>query len=467
MFDNYNRTDVAQPPSRAAANHHSSSGISRPSIHPFQRKLAHEAPLSHSIDQNNAITQAKTAGNVVQFTNRNKEMAKGAGIGALAGAGAAGVGAYLGVSALTGPVGLGLVGMGALAGGAYKYYQQSYANKEMERIENEQKGLYKRVQDAFDNGDIDNSALDALDHLQQEHLNLVDYVHRMNLDLPLPKDAKFTPEQTKTVQQNWNALRNETGIIKTNKDATPEFKKELRAMHAKLLSQPNGAELLKRLLETKQTLEIKQNKAPNLSRKEKQERVYRKHEINRELKQYGPELEEIIKQNKENVERAEKEETLDAYFDSEIYTKLMSRKRELEEQVGSREVEKDKYNSSVANADPAGKDVELRERIKDSEMVNEDKDHHPIPAPGFIVYGHELIHILNSRVTGKDLKSQTLGDNWHNKDEKHTIEGIPEEATVHNITENKLRDDHGLRKREWHTGKSREELEYERDKKNK
>jgi hypothetical protein len=109
----------------------------------------------------------------------------------------------------------------------------------------------------------------------------------------------------------------------------------------------------------------------------------------------------------------------------------------------------------------ASSSVNLMSGIKDSEYVNQDAQGRTIPAPAFIVYGHELIHALHNKrgtdssgVNQAGYRQKPLAK-WGNKEEHDTIAGA-------GISENALRAEHGLTPRGSHFGIAREDLEAQR-----
>ncbi|MFL5351643.1 hypothetical protein [Archangium sp.] len=98
--------------------------------------------------------------------------------------------------------------------------------------------------------------------------------------------------------------------------------------------------------------------------------------------------------------------------------------------------------------------------MRDSTQRNDSSEQYPIPAPAFIVYGHELIHVLQNRYPLKlvlQLQAYESGHKKHrysNTTEHETIRALRKHRTGEHLPfyENLLRDEHQLTPRKHHTG---------------
>ncbi len=327
-----------------------------------------------------------------------------------------------------------------------------------------------------------------LDQIQQAHSEHIEYLHNNNLKLYTPdRDTMGSGEQEK-LQSSWNELRNGTGLIKPPSETdSPQGARDLRAMHARLLSRPAGRELLYGLLDKTggegKNVAISAmppiTSTPDERKQRRDEKKRADRELDPQLAAMGEELARLTSQPGFPSLLGRKPER-----DHELGWDVgqIKRVRELRTQSSNLEQETSRIRNEAAYPDAAdaeptdkhaatatterrgpgsGSRINVRTGLRDSELMNEDDHGNFIPAPAFAIYGHELIHALHNRQgndrTGVDSDSYRVEPlaRWDNREEHHTIDSDDPQA----ITENRMRAEHGLTRRKWHTGKTREEVE--------
>jgi len=331
-----------------------------------------------------------------------------------------------------------------------------------------------------------------LDQIQQAHSEHIEYLHKNNLKLYTPDRDTMGAEEQAKLQSSWNELRNGTGLITPPSETdSPEGARDLRAMHARLLSRPAGRKLLYGLLDRKggdgKDVAIRATPAITSTPEERKQRRDAKKTADRtldpRLAAMRDELTQLTSQpGFPNLLGRKPDRDHELGWD----VGQIRRVRELRTQSSALEQETARIRSEAAHPDAAeaeptdkhaatateeqtgtgsGSRINVRTGLRDSELMNEDEHGNFIPAPAFAIYGHELIHALHNRQgndrTGVDSDNYRVAPlaHWDNREEHHTIDSDDAEA----ITENQLRAEHGLTKRKWHTGKTREEVEEDED----
>lgn len=289
------------------------------------------------------------------------------------------------------------------------------------------------------------------DRIQDEHLNVIDTVHQRDLNLWTPDRDQLSQNEQTNLQTAWNRLRAGNNRIQTpggTGGGAPD--QQLRAMHARLLSRPSGRALLQTLLDMdpndvkNKTVTINYTAPDNRSaQQKKQVRDMRKRHrvVTRRLK--------------------------DMPHTHPEYESLHDERRQLLGDIddiggGSEAAKAGPTNKNAANifGSGAGSDarVDVREGTRDSDDLSSDRYGFAIPAPAFIQYGHELIHALHFR-NAEDRSAEQIDQyrttRWTDREEHQTIESLFPGA----ISENTLRDEHGITNRYGHSGgRSRDEL---------
>ncbi|NOK18921.1 hypothetical protein [Corallococcus carmarthensis] len=334
--------------------------------------------------------------------------------------------------------------------------------------------------------------------IQQAHLEMVDYVNTKNLKLYTPDRATLGTAALRQLDADWDALRNGTGAVKLPAGAQyARGNREVRAIHARLLSRPHGRELMRWILKDTEAdpewpvkLVLTQAFTPSANFRQKvvinkqrllttsgdlerlkgeyegmtQELTHMEESARREGEPWGELRKRLASTSKPYAELAEARERLSKpMFDMEV-------------EIGW--YDEDGHGEDYLTSEPApglagksatggrGSQLSLRSGLRDSTQRNYSRDQHPIPAPAFIVYGHELIHILQNRYpTRMVLQPQpyTTGHAKHgysNTTEHETIRALRKHRTAEHLPffENQLRDEHQLTKRKHHTGTSAFEL---------
>ncbi|MHA7627266.1 hypothetical protein [Corallococcus sp. M7] len=332
--------------------------------------------------------------------------------------------------------------------------------------------------------------------IQEKHIEMVDYVHTKNLKLYTPDRATLDPDELDQLDEDWDALRNGTGAVRL--PVGPEYargNREVRAIHARLLSRPHGRELMRWILEDTEeqpewpvTLVLTQAFTPSANFRQKvevnklrlaatAEELERLKAEYEEMDQELTRLEEAAQQDNESWGELRKR----LMSSSKPYADLRTRRDTVGARMGELEVElgwydEDGHGEDYLLSEPApglagkgsgrGSRLSLRSGLRDSTQRNYSRAQHPIPAPAFIVYGHELIHVLQNRYpTRMVLEPQAYArehtkHRYSNSTEHETIRALRKLRTNAHLPfyENKLREEHQLTMRKHHTGTSAFEL---------
>jgi len=280
--------------------------------------------------------------------------------------------------------------------------------------------------------------------------------------------------------QAWDELRHGTGLIKTpTGPGTEAIGKDLRAMHARLLAGGQGRSLLYQLLDKQgpptghEVSILPRDPIQPGERARNREARKQVQAIEPKLQRTQDELLRIMDAEGLNSLRGlDEHEWADDENQGRVQ-KLEAQRKKLDDQLVHLRPQANPRDAAEAgpklgglgpNSQPgvgSGSDVTLMSGIKDSEYVNQDAQGRYIPAPAFIVYGHELIHALRNKrgtassgVNAAQYRKKPLAK-WGNEEEHDTIAGA-------GISENALRAEHGLTQRGSHFGIAREDLEAQR-----
>lgn len=322
--------------------------------------------------------------------------------------------------------------------------------------------------------------LRQLDGIQSAHSAHIEHVHQNNLKLWTPDRDQLDEAGRRQLDTAWNRLRRGKGLIKTPKgQGTEDINQDLRAMHARLLTGGQGRSLLYQLLDQEGAQTGHQvNILPRdpIRPGERQ----RNRAARRQVDAITPQLQ----RTQDELLRIMDEEGLNSLRNADVHAwkkggnqarvqQLEAERQKLDAQLVQLRPHANPRDAAEAgpeqgglgpNSQPgvgSGSVVNLMSGIKDSEYLNQDSQGRYIPAPAFIVYGHELIHALhnkrgtNSSGVNRDQYQQKPLSKWSDKEEHDTIAGA-------GISENALRAEHGLTPRGSHFGIAREDLEAQR-----
>ncbi|HEX2094086.1 MAG TPA: M91 family zinc metallopeptidase [Longimicrobiaceae bacterium] len=371
--------------------------------------------------------------------------------------------------------------------------RQGFADQRAKALDSMEHGVYSWLREnpkVRTSSDQHKTMMGLLDEIQEAHTVHTDYVHQQNLKLYTPDRDKLTPTEQNRLQQAWEKLRKGTGLIKTPSDRdAPQASREVRAMHARLLSRPGGRKLLYDLLEGDEsagatTVTVHPTPADTSTPEERSRR-------RRLRKRYNEKLAPLIREQQTRVEglggnipdlNRRLHDESDQAPDISTFRREMRKLDQLETKAGRFTDETRPDYMPMRDPDPAvasanstgaaslrpdntpgpgtGSTVRLRTGLKDSEQMNQDAQGNYIPAPAFVVYGHELVHALHYKRGTKRSDGIPRGSklaDYHNQEEYQTIETSGHEG----ISENLLRREHGLSRRKFHTGKPREEVQEE------
>lgn len=332
--------------------------------------------------------------------------------------------------------------------------------------------------------------------IQEAHIEMVDYVHTKNLKLYTPDRATLGTAALNQLDADWDALRNGTGAVKLPIGAQfARGNREVRAIHARLLSRPHGRELMRWILRETQedpqwpvTLVLTQAFTPSANFRQKvvinkQRLVATSEELQRLKSEYEGMSQELTRVEEEARKGSESWGELRKRLaeSSKPYAELVERRKVVDKRIGELEVEigwydEDGHGEDYLLSEPApglagkgsgrGSRLSLRSGLRDSTQRNYSRAQHPIPAPAFIVYGHELIHVLQNRYpTRMVLEPQAYArehtkHGYSNTTEHETIRALRKHRTARHLPfyENQLREEHQLTQRKHHTGTSAFEL---------
>ena len=252
---------------------------------------------------------------------------------------------------------------------------------------------------------------ELLDDIQEAHTETVEYIHANNLRLYIPDRAGMTQQQSTNLDNNWDAIRNGTGTITidslarsygpgTSNVNLPDFAKNNRAMFARIMSRPNGRQLVGELLDNSDG-----NNIPI------------------DIRAYHPDLVNM------GVVGAEANP-----YDNNALARIRGASKKFRRRgTGS------------------GSLVGMQDGLQDSINVNQDASGDDLPSPAFILVAHELIHALHNKQGNnrRNVKSQkynagAIHHGWTNQEEHTTID------MGQGITENDLREEHNLGRRHGH-----------------
>ncbi|RKH38589.1 hypothetical protein D7X96_13640 [Corallococcus interemptor] len=326
--------------------------------------------------------------------------------------------------------------------------------------------------------------------IQEKHIELVDYVHTKNLLLFTPDRATLGTAARQQLDADWDALRNGTGAVALPTDAQfARGNREVRAIHARLLSRPHGRSLMRWILaSTPQdpvwpvTLVLTQAFTPSAqfrqrvaaNRQRLTEMSGQLRPLEEEYEAVGQRLSQMeVEARRGNEPWGELRERLKVA--SRAYAELSATQGELGGRIDHIRDELPKYEEDGHGEDymltePApgiagktsgrGSRLSLRSGLRDSTQRNYSGEQYPIPAPAFIVYGHELIHILQHRYPTRMVLDPLTYPHGHTKHgysnttEHETIRSLRKRRTGAHLPffENQLREEHQLPKRKHHNG---------------
>ncbi|RKH73573.1 hypothetical protein [Corallococcus aberystwythensis] len=326
--------------------------------------------------------------------------------------------------------------------------------------------------------------------IQEKHIELVDYVHTKNLLLYTPDRATLGTAALNQLDADWNALRNGTGAVTLPTDAaSARGNREVRAIHARLLSRPHGRLLMRWILASTPTdavwpvtLVLTQAFTPSaqfrqqvaVNRQRLGEMSGQLRPLEEEYETVGQELSRMEGEARRGSEPwGELRERLKGA--SKAYADLSAAQGELGRRIDHIRDELPKYEDDGHGEDymltePApgiagkivgrGSRLSLRAGLRDSTQRNYSGERYPIPAPAFIVYGHELIHVLQHRYPTRMVLEPLTYPHSHakhgysNTTEHETIRALRKHRTDAHLPffENQLREEHQLSKRKHHTG---------------
>ncbi|MFB1484386.1 hypothetical protein [Corallococcus sp. RDP092CA] len=326
--------------------------------------------------------------------------------------------------------------------------------------------------------------------IQEKHIELVDYVHTKNLLLFTPDRATLGTAARAQLDADWDALRNGTGAVALPAD--PRFargNREVRAIHARLLSRPHGRELMRWILASTAedpvwpvTLVLTQAFTPSarfrqqvaVNRQRVTEMTDQLRPLEEEYEAVGGQLSQMEGEARRGNEPwGELRERLKV--SSKPYADLSTRQDELGRRIDHIKDELPKYEEDghgedymltepapgiAGKASGRGSRLSMRSGLRDSTQRNYSGEQYPIPAPAFIVYGHELIHILQHRYPTRMILDPLVYPHGHakhaysNTSEHETIRALRKRRTAEHLPffENQLREEHQLPRRKHHNG---------------
>jgi hypothetical protein len=308
---------------------------------------------------------------------------------------------------------------------------QAIGDRKADALDEIEHAIYRFVDhhlDALHGNPTRSFLLDLLDEVQQAHIALVDFVHQRNLEL-FARDVTDAAERSE-LNHDWDRAR--AGELGGDAADQPE----LRALLARLMSRRHGRDLVRELLNQRDGQRI---------RIEPEDRVL-------------PEEHEQRRQNRQRLEAAgaKLNALINSGDDGEELTAALQAHIELRDEPMPQE---------PAHADPSRNVVHVLRRLKDSEVLTLDRHDNLIPAPAFLIFGHELIHALHyvkgERVVEDAERYHDGGDRqgWTSSEEFTTITGG--DSDPGQLSENLLRAEHQLTARHLHRDRRREDLDGE------
>jgi hypothetical protein len=366
--------------------------------------------------------------------------------------------------------------------------RQADADKRSQELHEQEHRAYRRLDEikgGKQHAEERQRLLRQLDGIQRAHSDHVQHLHENDLELWTPDRDRLSPANRRNLSQAWDELRHGTGLIKTpTGPGTEAINKDLRAVHARLLSGAQGRSLLYQLLDREGPATGSEVQILPRDPIQPGERA-RNRAAHRQIEQIEPQLARA----QQELTRIMDAEGLGSMRDAATHAwqdpanqaraqQLAQQSRDLSDRLtplrpqanpraaaeaGPEEggLEASNYTAAGAPGAGAGSVVNLMSGIRDSEYLNRDPEGRYIPAPAFVIYGHELIHALhnkrgrNSSGVDRDQYQQRPLDRWSDREEHNTIAGA-------GISENALRAEHGLTQRGSHFGIAREDLEAQR-----
>jgi hypothetical protein len=258
---------------------------------------------------------------------------------------------------------------------------------------------------------------DDLDLIQEQHRRYIASIIENKLQLWV----RGTVEEWIEANEDWNGVLENKRGIRIEKGSSPEFRNETYANIAKLLSRQNGRKLVHSLLSAGNALEIR-----------------------------TPDPEVIDRMRKYLIGQGDSPEAVE--------------KALVKEYGGMAGPERGKGNLHGVKKGPKGLErnsglrstMSMRTGLKDSESTSVDRHGKLIFSPNFIELGHEMIHALQN-IRGANVKDVNekayAGSSWENMSEHSVITGtdlMKELLDTEYMTENLLREDHGLGVRHGH-----------------
>jgi hypothetical protein len=350
-------------------------------------------------------------------------------------------------------------------------HEQDKADDDSARIHSRQQEIYKQLRKKSTKGEVRSGLQDELDELQRSHEDVIDRVHRHNLNLWLPKGT--SKRDRKRARADWELIRHGSGNLRVEEGAPEEFHKQMRAVHARLLYGSKGRALLHDVLHPKHDDPVRdplviRRKAPDTSTKDdrvKRARLLRdfdRHHGAQKFKDVQLDFEHDWREavERHGGERNIPEEEMNTF--QRRHENLHERGQQLREEIEKVGGDAVFEAPGPALAASSGREISVRQGVRDSELYNEGFGGRHVLAPAHIIYGHELIHALRRR-KGVNAPAQEYVSRgmrkWGNPEEKTTIAGGKHAHKSVPYTENMLRKEHGLSPRQFHTAKSREEVE--------
>jgi hypothetical protein len=240
-----------------------------------------------------------------------------------------------------------------------------------------------------------------LDEVQAEHREQIGNVDQRNLRLYLPDQDQLTHTQRQQAQTDWNTIRQGTGNVQIHDTAAEQrgtadeyrpagFRSEVLAMHARLLGNSTGRQLVHSVLGGGHNVDI--------------------------LPQYRSDAMEIMPEGGAS-----------AAAQNEVAARATP------------------HADHVALGAGSGSTIRVEAGMRDSQHEMHE-DGTATANPSHIIYGHELVHALHNQ-HGSNLRNVPNADvdmtKWSNLEEHETIAG-------QHLSENRLREREGLTARTSH-----------------
>jgi hypothetical protein len=404
------------------------------------------------------------------FTSRALEVLGGIGLIAFAGPSLATAATAIGTV-----TGIGMVAHGGYGGYrvAKSMYDDRTAKSTATSLAVEEADTLKSLGAEKDAGEREKLGA-KLDDNQKRHIQLMDWVYSNDVDLPLPDAGSLSKQEYAQVQTDWRTLCKGEGHVQLSGKVSDNLQAEIRAMHAKLLSGPNGRKMMHAILnpDTKDVGPIIIEPLPRDASTAEQRKLRAKFgpvmekegkELTERLKIVDRELDEAFKNDPVAKGEGSAAEKRRQYYSEQYEELVVKPKQEYQQKIQKLKIEKLGGASSLTPPNPGlasanGKKVTLREGLRDAEFVAEGEAGAYIPSPSYIIYGHELSHATRRRQKiVAPLPNEQLDSRWHDYEEVQNITG---DKRIPGISENDLRADHKLPKRKFHTSWALEEVEH-------